>query len=122
MKHRTILSIFTAACVFSASAYADDGTPCGTLESASGSSFALKEGEHVDFRHGDAVTHGVLHVYRDVQVYRVYWQPEGKSEQYILANAGESSVRLIATPPRGAPVDAGPGALPTQRVLSCPAF
>jgi hypothetical protein len=122
MKHRTILSIFIAACVSSASAYADEGAPCGTLESASGASFALKEGEPVDFRHGDAVMHGVLHVYKDVQVYRVYWQPEGKSEQYILANAGENSVRLIATPPRGAQVDAGPGVLPTQQVLSCPAF
>jgi hypothetical protein len=122
MKRRTILSIFIAASVISAVANADDGTACGTLESANGSSFALKEGEHVDFRHGDARVHGVLHVYRDVQVYRVYWQPEGKSEQYILANAGENSVRLIATPPRGAQVDAGPGALPTQQVLSCPAL
>jgi hypothetical protein len=101
-------------------AYADDAA-CGTLESASGPMIALKEGERVDFRQGGKVVHGALHIYKDVQVFRVYWQPDGSSEQYVLANADADSVRLVATPPRGTKVDAGPGALPKQNVLSCPA-
>jgi hypothetical protein len=121
MKGPLILSILTLACIASTTAHADDPA-CGRLESGSGASFALKEGERVDFRHGDARVHGTLHVYKDVQVYRVYWQPDGSSEQYVLANAGENAVRLISTPPRGTKVDAGPGVLPTQQVLSCPAL
>jgi hypothetical protein len=121
MKMRPILSIFAAMCLVSSNAFADDA-PCGTLAAASGSSIALKEGESVNFTQGGKTVHGALHVYKDVQVYRVYWQPEGSSEQYVLANAGENSVRLVATPPRGAKVDAGPGVLPTQQVLSCPAL
>lgn len=64
-------SIIAALCVVSATAHAEE-MPCGTLESASGAPFALKEGERVEFRHAGKTTHGTLHVYKDVQVYRVY--------------------------------------------------
>ncbi|WP_244817691.1 hypothetical protein [Caballeronia sp. Lep1P3] len=92
------------------------------LQAASGSALSLREGERADLTQGDKAVHGALHVYRDGAVYRVYWQPDGSAEQYVLANAGENSVRLISTPPRGAEVDAGPGTLPPQQVLSCPAW
>ncbi|SAL45689.1 hypothetical protein AWB71_02457 [Caballeronia peredens] len=113
-----------AAPVFCTHARADDAA-CGTLESATGGQgamFALREGESVNFWRGGAVKHGALHVYKDGEVYRVYWQPEGSGEQYVLANAGDNSVRLVATPPHGTKVDAGPGSLPQQKVLSCPAL
>ncbi|KMY86462.1 hypothetical protein BUMB_03844 [Candidatus Paraburkholderia calva] len=112
-------SVIAALCVVSATAHVGEA-PCGALGSASGAPFALKEGERMEFRHAGKTTHGTLHVYKDVQVYRVYWQQDGGDEQYVLANAGENSVRLAATSPRGVKVDAGPGALPEQQVLSCP--
>jgi hypothetical protein len=126
MKRSTFHSIAAASCIACASlsidAHADDTAPCGMLESATGGSIGLREGESVNFTHGGALTHGVLHVYKDGELYRVYWQPIGGREQYVLANAGENSVRLISNPPRGERVDAGPGVLPAQKVLSCPAL
>jgi hypothetical protein len=99
---------------------------CGTLEGAAtasaGGVFALKEGEPVDLVREGRRVHGALHVYRDDAVYRVYWQPQGSAENYVLATAGENSVRLVATPPRGSPVAQGPGTLPRQQVLSCPSL
>jgi hypothetical protein len=97
---------------------------CGTLESAASASgeFALKEGTAVDLVRDGRRVHGTLHIYRDDTVYRVYWQPEGSPEPYVLATAGENSVRLVATPPRGSPVGQGPGVLPRQQVLSCPSL
>ncbi|WP_248324591.1 MULTISPECIES: hypothetical protein [unclassified Caballeronia] len=110
-----------------ASAHAHAGQPaCGVLQGASGNALTLQEGARADLVQGDKAVHGALHIYRDDAVYRVYWQPDGSAEQYVLANAGESagenSVRLISTPPRGSKVDAGPGTLPPQQVLSCPAL
>lgn len=113
-----------AALVFCAHARADD-VVCGTLESATGgqdSMITLREGESVNFWRGGTVRHGALHVYKDGEVYRVYWQPEGSGDVYVLANEGIDSVRLILTPTRGTKVDAVPGSLPPQKVLSCPAF
>jgi hypothetical protein len=73
-------------------------TACGTLESAAAASatdtasgaFALKEGEPVDLVRESRRVHGALHVYRDDAVYRVYWQPQGSAELYVLATAGEN--------------------------------
>jgi hypothetical protein len=120
---RHIMLTMTALCLASAHAhaYADDA-PCGMLESATGGNIGLREGESVNFTHGGALTHGVLHVYKDGELYHVYWQPIGGREQYVLANAGENAVRLISNPPRGEKVDTGPGVLPAQKVLSCPAL
>jgi hypothetical protein len=68
--------------------------------------------------------HGKLLVFGDDGVYRVYWQAENSAEKYVLANAGEDSVRLVSTPPQGTPAKNGaPGTtLAPQRVLSCPAL
>ena len=96
---------------------------CGTLESATNGQdgmFALREGESVNFWRGGVVRHGALHVYKEGEVFRVYWQPEGSGDVYVLANEGTTSVRLILTPVRGTKVETGPGSLPRQNVLSCP--
>jgi hypothetical protein len=125
MKRHIFLSMVAAsslACAFGSVAARADDAPCGMLESATGGAIGLREGESVNFTHGGALTHGVLHVYKDGELYHVYWQPIGGREQYVLANAGENSVRLISNPPRGEKVDAGPGVLPAQKVLSCPAL
>lgn len=121
MKRGTII-LFTAALVFCTRAHADDAV-CGTLESATNGQdgmIALREGESVNFWRGGTVRHGALHVYKDGEVYRVYWQPEGSGNVYVLANEGTASVRLILTPTRGTKVETGPGSLPKQNVLSCP--
>ncbi len=113
-----IFTLLTAISTFAATAHAADG-PCGMLESATGSQIRLREGESVNFTHGGTLTHGVLHIYKDGELYRVYWQPIGSSEQYVLAFDDDNSVRLISNPPHGEKVDTGPGVLPAQRVLSC---
>ena len=120
--NRGSITLFAAALVFCAHARADDHV-CGTLESATNGQegmITLREGESVNFWRGGAVRHGALHVYKDGEVYRVYWQPEGSGDLYVLANENETSVRLILTPPRGTKVETGPGSLPMQKVLSCP--
>ncbi|WP_250469173.1 hypothetical protein [Caballeronia sp. GAFFF2] len=122
MNIRVISLCAMALMLRAVAASSAEAAPCGTLEGAAGSSFALREGESVNLKRGDETIHGALHVYRDDAVYRVYWQPDGRPEQYVLSNAGENSVRLVATPPRGSKVDAGPGTLPSQSVLSCPAL
>jgi len=102
-----------------------DDAICGTLESATNGQdgmIAMREGESVNFWRGGTVRHGALHVYKDGEVYRVYWQPEGSGDLYVLANESATSARLILTPPRGTKVDTGPGSLPPQKVLSCPAL
>lgn len=114
-------ALLSAAMIACAHAHADDAA-CGVLQASSGNALTLREGERADLRQGEKAVHGALHVYQDGAVYRVYWQPDGSPEQYVLANAGENSVRLVSTPPRGAKVDAGPGTLPPQQVLSCPAL
>ena len=120
--NRESISLFAAALVFCTPARAGD-TVCGMLESATNgqdSMIDLREGESVNFWRGGTVRHGALHIYKDGDVYRVYWQPEGSSNVYVLANESENSVRLILTPTRGTKVDTGPGSLPPQQVLSCP--
>lgn len=93
------------------------------LESATnGSMIELRERESVNFWRGGAVRHGALHIYQDGDVYRVYWQPEGSGDMYVLVNESENSVPLILTLTRGTKVDTGPGSLPPQKVLSCPAL
>ncbi|HXZ08174.1 MAG TPA: hypothetical protein VEI25_08965, partial [Paraburkholderia sp.] len=84
----------------------------------------LRDGESVDFVTGAKTVHGTLQIFTDGSVYRVYWQPQGHPERYVLANAGENSVRLIATPPQGLPPhDGAPGtSMPEQQVLSCPSL
>ncbi|KND55784.1 hypothetical protein BPUN_1749 [Candidatus Paraburkholderia kirkii] len=103
-----------AALAFCTHVRADD-VVCGTLESATGGQdamIALREGESVNFWRGGSVWHGALHVYKDGEVYRVYWQPEGSGDQYVLANEGTNAVRFILTPTRDTKVDTGPGSLP----------
>ncbi|WP_244850575.1 hypothetical protein [Caballeronia sp. SL2Y3] len=112
---------FLCAALFAGSQVRADEPACGVLQGASGNALTLQEGARADLVQGEKAVHGALHIYRDDAVYRVYWQPDGSAEQYVLANAGENSVRLVSTPPRGAKVDAGPGTLPPQQVLSCPA-
>ncbi|EKS69536.1 MULTISPECIES: hypothetical protein [Caballeronia] len=122
--NRKTMFLCAAALAVCTHARADDAV-CGTLESATNGQdgmIALREGESVNFWRGGAVRHGALHVYKDGEVYRVYWQPEGSGDIYVLANEGTSAVRLILTPPRGTKVDTGPGSLPPQKVLSCPAM
>ena len=114
--------ILCAALVVCAHASAAD-VVCGTLESATNGQngmITLREGESVNFWRGGKVRHGALHIYKDGEIYRVYWQPEGSGDVYVLANEGTDSVRLILTPTRGTKVDTGPGSLPPQKVLSCP--
>jgi hypothetical protein len=118
--NRKTMFLCAAALAVCTHARADDAV-CGTLESATNGQdgmIALREGESVNFWRGGAVRHGALHVYKDGEVYRVYWQPEGSGDIY----EGTSAVRLILTPPRGTKVDTGPGSLPPQKVLSCPAM
>ena len=108
---------------------------CGVLAGAGGgagasgassvsaaSGFALRDGEPVDFIAGGKTVHGTLHVLKDGGIYRAYWQPQGRPERYVLANAGTDAVRLIATPAQGTPATDGmPGTtLNPQQVLSCP--
>ncbi|MFM0049551.1 hypothetical protein [Caballeronia grimmiae] len=122
MTHPTIRrALCCAALAACAHVHAEDRA-CGVLQGASGDVLSLREGERADLIQGGKAVHGALHVYADGAVYRVYWQPDGSAEQYVLANAGENSVRLVSTPPRGSKVDAGPGTLPPQQVLSCPAL
>lgn len=86
------------------------------------SGFALRDGEPVDFIAGGKTVPGTLHVLKDGGIYRAYWQPQGRPERYVLANAGTDAVRLIATPAQGTPATDGmPGTtLNPQQVLSCP--
>ena len=86
------------------------------------SGFALRDGEPVDFIAGGKTVPGTLHVLKDGGIYRAYWQPQGRPERYVLANAGTDAVRLIATPAQGTPATDGmPGTtLNAQQVLSCP--
>jgi hypothetical protein len=102
--------------------------PCGKLvgqgaaASGDGGGFDLRDGEAVDFVSGGQTTHGRLLVFHDGSLFRAYWQPEGSEEKYALANAGPHSVRLISTPPQGAPARNGRPGVMTQPllVLSCP--
>jgi hypothetical protein len=129
MKRRLSMAsgvLFAFIALFAARAGADEPA-CGTLvgagaAAAASGGFALREGEAVDLVSAGKRVHGTLHVFRDDAVYRIYWQPAGSPERYVLATAGTNSVRLVATPPRGSPVADGPGMLPSQQVLSCPAL
>jgi hypothetical protein len=88
------------------------------------SGFTLRDGEPVDFVAGGKTVHGTLHVLTDGAIYRAYWQPQGRPERYVLANAGADAVRLVVSPPQGTPATDGmPGtSLNPQQVLSCPAL
>ena len=96
----------------------------GASEIAAVSGFALRDGEPVDFIAGGKTVRGTLHVTSDGGIYRAYWQPQGRPERYVLANAGTDAVRLIATPTQGTPAAGGmPGTtLNPQQVLSCPSL
>ncbi|MEM5372139.1 hypothetical protein V4C53_39805 [Paraburkholderia azotifigens] len=140
MTFRTIapLALWTVAQLAIA---ATGDASCGVLSGAGGgasrasgasgasgvpvaSGFALRDGEPVDFIAGGRTVRGTLHVTMDGGIYRAYWQPQGRPERYVLANAGTDAVRLIATPAQGSPAaDGMPGTtLNPQQVLSCPAF
>jgi len=139
MKLRTLapLALWTVAQL---SIAASGDASCGVLSGANGNGggsggsgassvsppagFALRDGEAVDFVAGGKVVPGTLHVTTDGGIYRAYWQPQGKPERYVLANAGTDAVRLIATPVQGTPATNGmPGTtLNPQQVLSCPAL
>lgn len=113
--------------ITSIAAAASSDNACGTLVGGAGTaqpggSFQLRAGERVDFVRGGGAVHGILHVFADGNLYRAYWQPDGSPELYVLANAGDDSVRLIATPTQGQPVENGqPGtSMPPMHVLSCP--
>ncbi|MFC0401023.1 hypothetical protein [Paraburkholderia rhizosphaerae] len=144
MGTNTIVSLTVAGVLavgpFAASMAMAAGDVCGTLSgtdadaanaanaanAASGASpvsgFHVREGEPVNLLTGGKTTPGTLHVYADNGVYRLYWQPEGRVERYVLANAGPNAVRLIAMPTQGVPARNGePGTmLAPQQVLSCP--
>ncbi|MFL9904480.1 hypothetical protein PQR71_41195 [Paraburkholderia fungorum] len=125
-----ILHIATCSVLFAwyCAATAAGDTPCatlvGTANPATSQSFQVRDGEPVDLVSGAKTVHGKLLVFGDGGVYRAYWQPENSSEKYVLANAGENSVRLVSTPPQGTPAQNGaPGTtLTPQRVLSCPSL
>jgi hypothetical protein len=103
---------------------AANGSGAGASSSALTRGFQVRDGEPVDFVHGAKTVHGALLVFGENGVYRAYWQPEHSAEKYVLASAGDNSIRLISTPPQGSPVSSGePGTtLAPQRVLSCPAL
>lgn len=134
MTLRTIapLALWTVAQLAIA---ASGDASCGVLSGAGGgaeasgassvsaaSGFALRDGEPVDFIAGGKTVPGTLHVLKDGGIYRAYWQPQGRPERYVLANAGTDAVRLIATAAQGTPATDGmPGTtLNPQQVLSCP--
>lgn len=125
IRHIATCAVFAAwSCVAAA---ADDNacaTLVGTATSTTPQSFQVRDGEPVDLVSGAKTVHGKLLVFGDGGVYHAYWQPENSPEKYVLANAGENSVRLISTPPQGTPAQNGePGTtLAPQRVLSCPAL
>ncbi|MEM5437756.1 hypothetical protein [Paraburkholderia diazotrophica] len=139
MTFRTIapLALWTVAQL---SVAATGDASCGVLSGASGGAgassassassvsaangFALRDGEPVDFIAGGKTVRGTLHVMSDGGVYRAYWQPQGRPERYVLANAGTDAVRLIAMPVQGTPATNGmPGTtVNAQQVLSCPAL
>ncbi|MEX3936797.1 hypothetical protein AB4Y32_34385 [Paraburkholderia phymatum] len=136
MTFRTIapLALWTVAQL---SVAATGDASCGVLSGASGgaaasgassvtaaSGFALRNGEPVDFIAGGKTVRGTLHVMSDDGVYRAYWQPQGRPERYVLANASPDAVRLIAMPVQGTPATSGmPGTtVNAQQVLSCPAL
>ncbi|SIT50614.1 conserved exported hypothetical protein [Paraburkholderia piptadeniae] len=136
MTFRTIapLALWTVAQL---SVAATGDASCGVLSGSSGGAaasgassvaaaggFALRDGEPVDFIAGGKTVRGTLHVMSDGGVYRAYWQPQGRPERYVLANAGTDAVRLIAMPVQGTPATNGlPGTtVNAQQVLSCPAL
>jgi hypothetical protein len=131
MNLNTLAVLLCAAIPLAAAATptaADNDGVCGALigtgksPAAANSGFQLREGEPVDFVGGGKTVHGVLHVFHDGDVYRVYWQPDGSHEKYVFANAGSNRIQLISTPPRGVPANPGePGSsMPVQKVESCP--
>ncbi|WP_407667955.1 hypothetical protein [Paraburkholderia acidipaludis] len=120
-----------AALVLAHPAHADEAAsstmPCGKLVGANVSGnadegFVLRDGEAVDFISGGRTAHGRLLMFHDGAWFRAYWQAQGGEEKYALANAGTNSVRLVSTPPQGAPQrDGKPGtATGPLQVLSCP--
>ena len=124
-RHIATCAVFAAT---SCAAFAADDTACATLVGTARSgpphSFQVRDGEPVDFVSGTKTVHGKLLVFGDGGAFRAYWQPENSPEKYVLANAGVNAVRLVSSPPQGAPVQNGqPGTtLEPQRVLSCPAL
>jgi hypothetical protein len=133
MKFGTVapLALWTVAHL---SIAATGAASCGVLSGAGGgagasgvaavSGFALRDGEPVDFIAGGKTVRGTLHVTADGGIYRAYWQPQGRPDRYVLANAGTDAVRLIAMPTQGTPAaDGMPGTtLNPQQVLSCPSL
>jgi hypothetical protein len=112
----------------SCAASAADDNACATLvgaaSSASPAGFQMRDGEPVDLVSGTKTVHGKLLIFGDGGVFRAYWQADNSPEKYVLAKAGENTIRLVSTPPQGTPATSGePGtSVPPQRVLSCPAL
>ncbi|HEY4294850.1 MAG TPA: hypothetical protein VGM85_00090 [Paraburkholderia sp.] len=127
MKFRHIATCALLAAM-SCAASADDETGCASLigatNSASPPGFRMRDGEPVDLISNAKTVHGTLLVFTDGSAFRAYWQPNGSAEKYVLANAGENTVRLVSTPPQGTRAKSGePGtAVAPQRVVSCPAL
>jgi hypothetical protein len=125
MKFRHIATGALLAAV-SCAAFTADEKACATLVGATASAasqgFQMRDGEPVDLVSGAKTVHGKLLVFSDSGAFRAYWQPANSAEKYVLANAGENTIRLVSTPTQGTPATNGePGtAVPPQRVLSCP--
>jgi hypothetical protein len=125
MKFRHIATGVLLAALSCAASAADDkgcATLVGATASTSSQGFQMRDGEPVDLVSGAKTVHGKLLIFGDGGMFRAYWQPANSPEKYVLANAGENTVRLVSTPPQGTPATNGePGiTVPPQRVLSCP--
>jgi len=124
----TALPLTAAAAAATPATTDSDSRVCGTLvgagqsPAAANNGFVLREGEPVDFIGGGKTVPGVLHLFHDGDVYRVYWQVNGGHEPYVFVNIGPHRLNLISTPPQGVPANPGePGAaMPAQQVESCP--
>jgi len=126
VKNRLIATCALLAGLCPAVAAADQS--CATLVGASHSTspqgFQLHDGEPVDFVSGTKTVHGKLRVFSNGDMFRVYWQPDGRPDIYVLGNADTNAVRLVESTPQGSPApNGGPGVtMPPQQVLSCPAL
>jgi hypothetical protein len=125
MKFRHIATAALLGALSCAASAADENgcaTLVGATTSASPQGFQMRDGELVDLVSGTKTVHGKLQIFSDSGAFRAYWQPVNSPEKYVLANAGENTIRLVSTPTQGTPATNGePGtAVPPQRVLSCP--
>jgi hypothetical protein len=125
MKFRHIATAALLAVAVCPPAHADENSCAilaGVTTSGTPQAFQMRDGEPVDLVSGAKTVHGKLLVFGEDGVFRAYWQPENSAEKYVLANAADNAVRLVATAPQGSPAAHGePGTtLGPLRVLSCP--